>query len=80
MNQLKRQRPREKRKARQSGQGLLEYVLAILLMVFTFQLMNSAIKRGVGNLWLYLAKNIAAGCPVPSAGSGCQDSIPEELK
>jgi hypothetical protein len=48
---------------RESGQGLIEYALAVLLVLGLFLTMNSQIKRGISKLWKAMAKDIAAGCP-----------------
>ena len=74
MNQPKR------RQNKQSGQGLLEYALMVLVMLAMFRIMDYRIRKGIGGMWKYLAQNVAAGCPVPSAGQGCTNSVPEELK
>lgn len=71
--------PRSRRK-QQSGQGLLEYALTVLVVLFLFQVMDTQIRKGIAKLWKYLAQNVAAGCPVPSPGEGCQASIPDELR
>lgn len=52
-----------RRKARQSGQGLVEYALAVLTIIGIFAIIDNRIKKGIGTLWLVMAKDIAAGCP-----------------
>lgn len=56
---------------RQRGQALIEYVLTILLCIGAATFINSSIKRGIGRIWLSLAKDIVPGCP------GCE--VPDDL-
>lgn len=70
----------QKLRKKQRGQALLEYALTILVVLGMYRIMDHQIRKSIGKMWTYMAQNIAAACPVPSAGRGCQNSIPEELK
>lgn len=65
------------RKNSRSGQGLVEYVMALLLVVIVFTVMQRQINRGIGALWTTLARDIVAACPT-NGGDGCE--IPEQLR
>lgn len=51
------------RKKNQQGQTLIEYALSILVVLGMFFVINNSVLRGIGKLWLTLAKEIAAPCP-----------------
>jgi Flp pilus assembly pilin Flp len=63
MRQLLAQRGLYARSTRQRGQALVEYALALVIIVGVFMIINSSIKRGIGGMWTFMAKNVAAGCP-----------------
>jgi hypothetical protein len=54
------------------GQALVEYALAILMVMGVFFVIDFQIKRSIKKIWIVIAKNVAPGCP------GCE--APEEIR
>lgn len=58
------------------GQGLIEYVLVLVMALGVAVMIERAAKQGVRRLWFTMAGDIAAPCPV---ASGCvkPEAIPD---
>jgi hypothetical protein len=54
---------RRRQKEPQSGQGVVEYVLGVLLILGIFGVVNAGMKKGVVSMWKGMAALIAAPCP-----------------
>ena len=63
---------RKAARKRQSGQSLIEYAMALLIMVSAYKLVDFQLRKNIGKIWLAMAKDIAPGCP------GCE--APDQLK
>ena len=61
-----------RRHQREKGQGLIEYAMAVLLIIGVFGIIQASIKKTIHGIWIGMAKNIAPGCP------GCEP--PPEIK
>lgn len=48
---------------RQGGQALVEYVIMVSISIMLVLILQKGFRQGVGQLWAYYARNIAAGCP-----------------
>ncbi len=51
------------KKSSQTGQALVEYALAIVLIMGIFFIINQQVLKGIGKLWKTLAQEIASACP-----------------
>ena len=58
------------------GQGLIEYVLVLIMAMGIAVMIERTSKQGIRRLWYSMAGDIAAPCPV---GAGCvkPEAIPD---